>query len=151
MNSLPRRIMLKIGSFSAACLGLSRHLGGQNKLRDQTGALTTTGHDEPTHISWEKCHDRVWLHPRIWANPMEDWAVRGGWAECLTLGGNRNLHLITHQWDHLQGNADISVKLQAVEEPGERASAGFRIGIQSELNEFRSNCFANSGINIGIE
>lgn len=150
MNSLPRRIMLKIGSFSAACLGLSRHLGGQNKLRDRTGALTTTGHDEPTHISWEKCHDRVWLHPRIWANPMEDWAVRGGWAECLTLGGNRNLHLITHQWAHLQGNADISVKLQAVEEPGERASAGFRIGIQSELNEFRSNCFANSGINIGI-
>ena len=70
---------------------------------------------------------------------MEDWAVRGGWAECLTLGGNRNLHLITHQWAHLQGNADISVKLQAVEEPGERASAGFRIGIKSELNEFRSN------------
>ena len=47
---------------------------------------------------------------------MEDWAVRAGWAECLTLGGNRNLHLIT-RWAHLQGNTRHQCEAEAVEEP----------------------------------
>ena len=33
---------------------------------------------------------------------------------------------------------------------GKDGGGGFRIGVKSELNEYRSNCFAKSGINAGI-
>jgi hypothetical protein len=30
---------------------------------------------------WDKCHDRVWLGPEYWANPLQDWRIAGGRAE----------------------------------------------------------------------
>src|SRR5438552_18628870 len=32
---------------------------------------------------WEQCHDRVWLGPEYWANPLQDWRLAGGRIECV--------------------------------------------------------------------
>ena len=47
--------------------------------------------------AWRRTHDRVWLGGEYWANPMEDWRIVDGAAECQSLGGNRSIHSLTHQ------------------------------------------------------
>lgn len=101
--------------------------------------------------SWDTSYDRVWLGREFWANPMEDWKVSNGAAECLTGAGNRNIHLLTHQLTNVDGSFAMSVNIEAISEPKQNASVGFRIGIRSDLNEYRSNSFANGGINAGTK
>jgi hypothetical protein len=103
-----------------------------------------------TTVSWNKTHDRVWLGGEVWANPMEDWRVAGGAAECQTTGGNRNLHLITHQVTDAGRSITMSAVVRRVEKRKFDGGVGFRIGVRNELNEYRSNCFARSGINAGL-
>src|SRR4029078_2432023 len=52
---------------------------------------------KPSGDPWARTHDRVWLGGEFWANPMEDWCVRDGAAECLNPGGGRSVHSLTHQ------------------------------------------------------
>ena len=151
MKALTRRITLKLIALGGACFGFSRNVrGDENPTLKSKADQTPVSSDQPTIISWSGTHDRVWLDSRIWANPMEDWRVKEGAAECQTTGGNRNLHLITHQWTDPNGAADMCVSLQKIGGQRKGAGAGFRIGTKSELNEYRSNCFANGGINAGV-
>jgi len=150
MKSLTRRIALKLLALGGACLGLSRTVRGDDQTLTSDANPLANSPDLNATVSWSKTHDRVWLDPRIWANPMEDWRIRDGAAECQTTGGNRNLHLITHQWTDPTGSADMRVTLQKIGGQRKDAGAGFRIGTKSELNEYRSNCFANGGINAGV-
>ena len=32
--------------------------------------------------AWSRTHDRVFLGGEFWANPMEDWQIAAGGAEC---------------------------------------------------------------------
>jgi hypothetical protein len=98
--------------------------------------------------SWSKTHDRVWLGGEFWANPMEDWCIRDGAAECLNPGGGRSVHSLTHQITQNKPFS-LSVTLTRVETQNKDGGAGFRIGIRSELNEHRSNCFVMQGVNAG--
>ena len=150
MKSLTRRITLKLLALGGACLGLARTVRGDDQTLTSDANPLANSPDLNATVSWSKTHDRVWLDPRIWANPMEDWRIRDGAAECQTTGGNRNLHLITHQWTDPTGSADMRVTLQKIGGQRKDAGAGFRIGTKSELNEYRSNCFANGGINAGV-
>ena len=150
MKSLTRRITLKLLALGGACLGLSRTVRGDDQALTSDADRLANSPDRSAKVSWSKTHDRVWLDPRIWANPMEDWRIRNGAAECQTTGGNRNLHLITHQWTDPTGSAAMRVSLQKIGGQQKDAGAGFRIGTKSELNEYRSNCFANGGINAGV-
>jgi hypothetical protein len=103
---------------------------------------------KPSGDPWEKRHDRVWLGGEFWANPMEDWCIRDGAAECLNPGGGRSVHSLTHQVTK-NGAYTMSVTLTRVEVKNKDAGAGFRIGLRSELNEHRSNCFVLQGLNAG--
>jgi len=100
---------------------------------------------------WEKTHDRIFLGGDFWANPMEDWRVADGWAVCQTGGSNRSIHSLTHQIANPQGRFAMSVR---VGQPGvskkKNGGAGFRIGIRSDIEEHRSNCFAKGGIDAGL-
>ena len=59
-------------------------------------SMSTTQSDSPVNIPvklatntqdpWHKTHDRVWLGGEFWANPMEDWQVKGGHAHCINPG-----------------------------------------------------------------
>ncbi|MEP6673295.1 MAG: twin-arginine translocation pathway signal, partial [Chthoniobacter sp.] len=100
--------------------------------------------------AWERTHDRVWLGGEFWANPMEDWRVVDGAAECQSTGGNRSVHSLTHQIANPAGHFKMSVQLDRVAGEGKDGGAGFRIGIRSEIDEHRSNCFAGKGVNAGI-
>lgn len=100
--------------------------------------------------AWARTHDRVWLGGEFWANPMENWRIAAGGAECLSLGGNRSIHSLTHQITSPAKGFTLSVNVSQLEVQGKDAGAGFRIGVRSELNEFRSNCFVGRGINAGV-
>lgn len=98
---------------------------------------------------WEKMHDRVWLGEEFWANPMEDWAVVDGAAECVGGGGNRNIQLLTHSLRHHE-SFRMTVHARQVGKANVDAGCGFRVGIRSEIDEYRSNCFARGGIDAGL-
>ena len=100
--------------------------------------------------TWKNTPDRVWLGADWWANPMEDWRLVDGAAECQLGATGRNVHLLTHQLTDPTRPFAMTVTIQRVE-TGSQGGAGFRIGLRSELNEYRSNCFARGGIDAGFE
>jgi len=147
MPSLTRRMALKISAWAAATLGWGKRSG-------LVAAADDNSH-QPAESSrvdrWDNTHDRVWLGGRFWANPMEDWRVVDGAAECQNTAGDRSVHLLTHQIADPAQPLAMSARIALVEAAGKQGSAGFRIGIRSDLNEHRSNCFAKGGINAGID
>ncbi len=99
---------------------------------------------------WDKTHNRVWIGGDFWSNPMEDWHIKDGWAECATDAANRSLHSLTHQITNPDGNFAMSVKVGLSRTLKKDGGAGFRIGVKSDINEVKSNVFANGGIDAGI-
>ncbi|MFK8114213.1 MAG: alkaline phosphatase D family protein [Rubripirellula sp.] len=142
MDTFPRRIALKLLGIGSAWFGFGR-IGSSNAQDAKANPSATT-------VSWKNTQDRVWLDGRIWANPMEDWHVVDGAAECLSAGGFRNLQLITHEITNPQGSIAMSVVVRRLELTKLDNGVGFQIGIQSDLNEYRSNSFAKSGIRAGV-
>ncbi len=102
----------------------------------------------PAADPWARTHDRVWLGGQFWANPMEDWRISQGGAECLNPGGGRSVHSLTHQVTK-NGAFAMAATLTRIEVGRTDGGAGFRIGLRSEINEHRSNCFVQNGINAG--
>ncbi len=141
MSSLSRRLALKL-------LGLGTALFGVHK-QSQAEEAPAKAATDPT-VSWSNTHDRVWLGADCWANPMEDWRIVDGAAECQTTGGDRNVHLITHQLTDPKGTFEMSVVITQVDVKKRDGGAGFRIGVKSELNEYRSNTFAKNGVRAGL-
>ncbi len=100
---------------------------------------------------WYESHDRVFLGETLWANPMEDWRIRDGWAECIVSSPNRSIHSLIHQIVDVDQRFATTVRMRKPAGLSSDHGAGFRIGIKSELNEYRSNCFAHgTGIDAGI-
>ena len=99
---------------------------------------------------WHTLPDRVFLGADYWANPMEDWRIVKGAAECLSLKGDRNIQLLTHQFANLKGAFEMSVKISQVEVKGKDGGAGFRLGNRSDINEYRSNCFSRASVLAGL-
>lgn len=99
---------------------------------------------------WSTCPDRVWLGADYWANPMEDWQVVNGEAECKIGGGGRNVHLLTHQITDPTKPLEMTIKFRLIESAAAGGGAGFRIGVRSDIGEYRSNCFAPGGIQAGV-
>lgn len=102
------------------------------------------------HPSWQRAVDRVWLGAEVWANPMEDWRLVDGEAECVFGGGGRNVQLLTHQLNDPRQPFEMTVRVRQVEAGPRGGGAGFRVGVRGDLNEYRSNCFASGGIDAGI-
>lgn len=142
--SVSRRSMLKIAAASTASLAVA----SSAQARKTSGANA----NETTVDDWAILHDRIFLGGAFWANPMENWAVKNGWAECQSNGGDRNIQLITHQLESPRKPFEMSVELGKVDpKHNQDGGAGFRIGIKSDLNEYRSNSFARSGIRMGVD
>lgn len=109
------------------------------------------GQSAPDRLDrWDRTEDRVFLGGEFWANPMEDWRVRGGWAECLVSSGKRSVHSLSRALRNPEGAFVMSVRLHKPEGLEEDGGAGFRIGVRSDIDEYRSNCFANGGIDVGL-
>ena len=74
---------------------------------------------------WDTRNDAVWIGPEYWANPMEDWKLENGRIECVRGGGNRNVHLLTHQLGTRGGEFTMSVLVGRADEGKGAGSAGF--------------------------
>lgn len=146
MTNLTRRVALKFlalgTTLGSAILNLQKSDAAQKEAAEQKTNEKT--------VAWHQMQDRVFLGGDCWANPMEDWQVVDGAAECSTTGGNRNVHLLTHQLTNVSGQFEMSVVLDQVETRKLDPGAGFKIGIRSDINEYRSNCFAKNGLRAGI-
>ncbi|MEM7558341.1 MAG: twin-arginine translocation signal domain-containing protein, partial [Planctomycetota bacterium] len=138
MTKATRRKVIKTLGAAAAAAGLSP---------TESQASSSANANE---CSWSKTNDRVWLGGQYWANPMEDWRISDGVAEVQSGGGNRNIHLITHQLTDPAAGFETQVTVQQIGEAKKAGGAGFRVGIKTEINEYRSNAFANNGVQIGL-
>jgi alkaline phosphatase D len=98
--------------------------------------------------SWHTMHDRIWTGAQHWANPMEDWLIKDGRLECTSTGANRNIHVLTHQLAKQVGDVTTQVRVGKIVDG--HGSAGFRIGIQDEINDYRARLIRGHGINAGI-
>ncbi len=117
---------------------------------DSEMSATSTETVNATNINWSDTFDRTFLSGDCWANPMEDWRVVDGAAECSSDGIFRNVQLLTHQLTNPQGRFLMSVKISQVQSDANDHGVGFQIGVRSELNEYRSNAFSRNGIPVGI-
>ena len=103
MSSLTRRLALKL-------IGLGSALGLQQKTQAQEKSADTTPEKKADPVvNWSNANDRVFLGGEVWANPMEDWHVADGWAECKTGAGNRSIHSLTHQLTNPTAGFTMSV------------------------------------------
>ena len=102
---------------------------------------------EPTRIdNWQHTYDRVFLGGGFWANPMEDWYVRDGWATCINAGGQRNIQSLLYQLTDPGKPFTMSVEVDRPEGLKEDGGAGFRIGVQADIDDHRAACFEGGGI-----
>ena len=103
--------------------------------------------------------DRNWLGPELWANPMQDWRVKGGRIECTNAAPGRNVHVLTRELADRGGDLKMSVRIGRLDGSpigGGKGSAGFRIGIlgtlgaHPELRDVRNNLAFSGGFDAGI-
>jgi alkaline phosphatase D len=142
MNSFTRRLLLKLSSVGTGVLSFFSPRPSEAKAE-----LIVAN---PFHSRWHLTNDRVFLGGEYWANPMEDWRVSNGSAECQTLGGFRNIQLLTHQIVKPEGRFRMSVAFDQIEVGKLDGGAGFQVGIRSDINEYRSNSFAKNGVKAGV-
>lgn len=145
-KNISRRSVLKMfaaGVVATGVSGCTRHLGAMTS--------TVTRGNKAHRDNWYKTYNRVWLGKQYWANPMEDWRVNNGAAECITRGGNRSVHSLTHQITNIDQAFSMSVEVTRLKQNNNDGGAGIRLGAKSELNEYRSNCFVQQGYDLGIK
>ncbi|WP_143870123.1 alkaline phosphatase D family protein [Catenovulum sediminis] len=148
-NELTRRSALKLAAAGIATTAI----GCQSTM--PTVATTGTNNQRKileTKINdpWSNTHDRVWIGGEYWANPMENWRVHNGAVECQSTGGNRSIHSLVHQLVDASGEFNISVNVSRLEYGENDGGAAIRIGVKSDLNEYRSNCFVQKGYDAGF-
>jgi hypothetical protein len=100
--------------------------------------------------SFARVHDRVWVGPDYWANPMEDWRVQGGRLECVSAGPNRNVQVLTRQAGAAAGTLEMRVRLGRLDKGSAKGAAGFRLGIRDEIDDYRSRLIYGKGLNAGV-
>lgn len=146
-KKISRRSALKFvaaGVVASSVSSCSNVINAEKKLTDQPAA-------EPIKDNWHNTHDRVFLGGEYWANPMEDWRILDGKAECSSRGGNRSVHSLTHQLTFLDKSFEIDVQLRRIEQNTIDGGAGIRLGVRSDINDYRSNCFVQKGYDLGVK
>jgi phosphodiesterase/alkaline phosphatase D-like protein len=123
-------------------------------------ALGVAAEPEPFQSRWQEDLDRTWLGDAFWANPLQDWQVRDGRAECIAAKPNRNIHVLTRELADRPGDLHMSVTIGRVgggKLAGDgRGSAGFKIGILGtlrdypKLRDYRNNLAFSSGWDVGF-
>ncbi|MDA1015865.1 MAG: hypothetical protein O3A00_15590, partial [Planctomycetota bacterium] len=115
------------------------------------GLMSGSGLAGEFRSDWNSQHDRVWLGAEYWANPMEDWRINNGRIECITPGPDRNVHVLTRRISQQEGSFDMKVRIGRLTDAKAHGSAGFRVGIRSELGDYRSSLIsARTGFDAGI-
>lgn len=119
----------------------------------QSNPSAAAAEDASFQSRWQNDLDRPWLGAEYWANPLQDWRVAGGRAECINPQLNRQVHVLTRELSDRPGTLSMSVRVGRVEGGligGGPGSAGFRIGIQGPLKEYRNSLIFGQGLDAGL-
>jgi phosphodiesterase/alkaline phosphatase D-like protein len=150
MSDLDRRTFLGHSTAVAAGLATSGQLVSNPPAAE---AAPPPAEQAEFASDWHKCHDRVWLGPNYWSNPLQDWRLHDGRIECIHAALDRNVQLLTYDLDPRLGKLQMSVRIGRVAGGAinsGQGSAGFRIGAQGPLQEYRNNAIYGVGINAGF-
>ncbi|MGL6312776.1 alkaline phosphatase D family protein [Vibrio sp. WXL103] len=146
-QNISRRNMLKAVGGTIVAGGVA-HYGLSNAVAQaEAQELPVSAAD--FYDRWRNTNDRIWLGGEYWANPMDDWVIRNGGVETVVEGGNRSVHLLTHQISNPQAGFEMSVIAQRTETLAQDGGACLRLGARSEINEYRSNCFVEKAYDAG--
>lgn len=102
---------------------------------------------------WDLVPDRVWPGPEFWTNPLQDWRVAQGRLECVSAAPGRNVHILTRQLAERAGTLEVRVRLGSLDARTVAAatgSAGFLLGVQGPLKEYRNNLVHGTGLAAGL-
>ncbi len=116
-------------------------------------AVPSAARADAFQSDWPKNVQRPWLGPAYWANPLQDWRLADGRIECFVSGGDRNVHLLTHQLARHDGDFRLSVRLGRLDRDGGKLDdglVGFRFAVRGPLEEYRNNLLSGRGIAAGI-
>ena len=94
---------------------------------------------------WGQMNDRVFLGGEVWANPMEDWRVSGGWAVCQNAGSGRNIQSLLYQLTDGGKAFMTSVEIEKPKKLTSDSGAGIRLGIRVDIDDYRAACFNHRG------
>jgi alkaline phosphatase D len=93
-------------------------------------------------------HDRIWIGPGFWANPMEDWRVQEGRLEVTNHGNHRNVALLSHSIGSPGNEFSMSVRVNVLQSG--RGSFGFRIGLTDYTGEYQAAAVRGRGLDVGV-
>jgi phosphodiesterase/alkaline phosphatase D-like protein len=114
----------------------------------------------PFTSNWQNDLDRPWLGAAYWANPLQDWQVKNGRAECLNAAPDRNIHVLTRELADRSGDLTMSVSIGRVGggplAADGKGSAGFKVAVLGNLRDYpehrdyRNNLAFSEGIDCGF-
>lgn len=123
-----------------------------SRLTSQLDAQTAESSGD-FRSNWQLCPSRIWLGAEFWSNPLQDWQILDGRIECTNPASDRNVHVLVRELGENPGSFFTSVRLGRVGNlplGKGRGSAGFRIGIQGPLQDFRNGLVFGDGLNAGV-
>src|SRR4051794_34461038 len=142
-DQISRRDFLQDSAISAAAIATAGAMPAGAAAQRTRGDFAS---------NWSQSHDRVWLGPEYWANPLQDWRLAGGRIECIRAAPDRNVHLLTRALGAAPGDLSMAVRIGrigGVALADGRGSFGFRIGIMGPLREYRNSLLSSNGLNAG--
>lgn len=117
------------------------------------GALVVPGCETPEgqarfRSRWPTDVERHWLGPAYWTNPLQDWRLAEGRVELIGGGADRNVQHLTRQIQAEEGGFDLRVQVGFHAQGPARA--GFEVGVQGPLAEYRNNAIHGNGLKVGL-
>jgi len=111
----------------------------------ETGAPEAQAHFQSR---WPTGVERHWLGPDYWTNPLQDWRLAGGRVELIGGGADRNVQHLTRQIRAEEGALELQVQTGFPAQGAGRA--GFEVGVQGPLAEYRNNAIHGTGLKTGL-
>lgn len=145
MADLNRRQFLDGTTRTAAALAVAAEI--------ETAAAADANARALFQSDWKNRCDAVWPGAEYWPAPQQDWRVSSGRLECINPALGRHVHLLTHELKSQPGELRVSVILGRIADdssPANKGSAGFSIGIQGALDDFRHRLIYGKGLDAGL-
>lgn len=114
-------------------------------------AQLSASQDRPTRreLSARGLPDRRWLGAELWANPMEDWAVRGERFELTHTGGHRCVNVLTAELTEAAEPFQVRVTMQR-QGDDDRGWLGVQLGVQGNFSDYRDSAIHGVGLAVGV-
>jgi hypothetical protein len=143
LSSIDRRHFLK----STAAGLLVAFAGGPYALA--AGGEAPARPEAAFQSRWPADVERYWAGPNYWAQPLSEWRVASGRLEFVGGdGAHRTVQHLTRRLGPHRGTLDLRVLAGFVGD--EAGAAGFEVGIQGPLEDYRNDAVNGEGLRGGF-